>query len=527
MKKGIEKSPNRSLMRCIGIHDFDKPLVAVVNSFNEFVPGHIHLREVGKAIKDGIREAGGIPLEMNTIGVCDGIAMGVGMNYSLPSRENIADSIEIMLNAHPVDGAVFIAACDKNGPGTMMGCARLNIPSIFVTAGPMKPGVWKGKKVDLISVFEAVGQLKAGKITEKELEEIEKVACPTCGSCSGLFSANTFACLTEALGMSLPYCGSILAVDKRKYEIAKESGKRIVSLIKQNLTPSKILTKEAFLNAIMVDVAIGGSTNTVLHLPSIAKELGINLELDLFDKISRKTPNICNIKPSGPYYMEDFDKAGGVPAVLNRLKDRLNNCKTVSGKRILEIAKESKVLDEEIIRPLNNPFHEEGGIAILKGNLGSGVIKQTAVEKEMLVHKGPAKVFDSEEDAMNTILNKKVKDGDVIVIRYVGIKGAPGMPEMLSPTSAVVGMGLKVVLLTDGRFSGGTRGPCVGHISPEAFDGGTIALIEDGDTISVDVPNRKLDLLVDEKILKKKKEKWKPVVKPARGVLERFRAIKL
>ena len=526
IKKGIERAPSRSLMCALGIKDFNKPLIAVVNSWNEFVPGHIHLRKIGDQVKKGIKEAGGIPLEFDTIGICDGIPMGTGgMRYSLPSREHIADSVEIMLNAQPTDGAVFITGCDKNIPGLLMGAARLNIPSAFVTAGPMKSGRLKGEKLDVISVFEAVGKAKSGKITEKELEEVVTHACPGAGHCAGLFTASTMSCLTEVLGLSLTNCGTALAESEEKLKIAYQTGKRVMDLVKEDLKPSDILTKEAFDNAIMVDMAIGGSTNTVLHLPAVANELKIDISIKRFDEIARTVPNICNIRPAGPYFMEDFDKAGGIPAVLNRLKDKLKDAKTVNGKSIKQIAEESKVLDDEIIRPLDNPYHREGGIAVLKGNIAnSSVIKQTEVSWDMLVHSGPAKVFYEEQDLMEAIGRKEINEGDVIVLPYQGPAGASGMPEMLTPTSAIVGAGYKkVVLLTDGRFSGGTRGPCIGHIEPEAYNNGPIAAIKDGDVVEIDIPNRKINVKLIDKEIKERLSKVKPPKRKMTPLLEAYR----
>ncbi len=507
IKKGVERAPSRALMCAVGIDDFNKPLIAVVNSWNEFVPGHIHLRKLGDEVKKGIREAGGIPLEFDTIGICDGIPMGTSsMRYSLPSREHIADSVEIMLNGQPTDGAVFITGCDKNIPGLLMGAARLNIPSVFVTAGPMKSGRLNNKKLDIISVFEAVGNVKAGSMNEKELEEVVKNACPGAGHCAGLFTASTMSCLTEVLGLSLRGCGTSMAESMEKLKIARASGKRVLELVKEDIKPSQILTKAAFDNAMMVDMAIGGSTNSVLHLPAIAKELGIEISLDRFDAIARKVPNICNIRPAGPYFMEDLDAAGGIPAVLSRLKNKLKDSVTVNKKTIRQIANDSKVYDQNVIRPLDKPFHKEGGIAVLKGNVAeSSVIKQTAVSEEMMVHSGPARVFYEEQELIDSIGKKEIKEGDVIVLPFQGIKGAPGMPEMLTPTAALVGAGYKkVALLTDGRFSGGTRGPCVGHIGPEAYVGGAIAAIKDGDIIEINIPERKLNVKLDDKEIEKR-----------------------
>lgn len=526
IKKGIERAPSRSLMCALGIKDFNKPLIAVVNSWNEFVPGHIHLRKIGDQVKKGIKESGGISLEFDVIGICDGIPMGTGgMRYSLPSREHIADSVEIMLNAQPTDGAVFITGCDKNIPGLLMGASRLNIPSIFVTAGPMKSGKLKGEKLDIISVFEAVGKAKSGKISEKELEEVVTHACPGAGHCAGLFTASTMSCLTEVLGLSLTDCGTALAESGKKLKIAYETGKKIMELVKEDLKPLDILTKNAFDNAIMVDMAIGGSTNTALHLPAIANELNIDIPIERFDEIARTVPNICNIRPAGPYFMEDLDRAGGIPAVLNRLKDKLRDTKTVNGRSIKQIAKESKVLDEEVIRPLNNPYHKEGGIAVLKGNIAnSSVIKQTAVNEDMLLHSGPARVYYEEQDLIDAIGRKEIKEGDIIVLPYQGPAGAPGCPEMLTPTSTIIGAGYKkVALLTDGRFSGGTRGPCIGHIEPEAYNNGAIAAIKNGDIIEIDIPKRKLNVKLTDAEIKKRIKEAKPPKRKLTPLLASYR----
>ncbi len=515
--KGLDRAPNRALLHAVGLSgdDFEKPLVAVVNSWNEIVPGHIHLRQISEAVKSGIRAAGSVPLEFNTIGICDGIAMGhVGMKYSLPSRELIADSIELMVEAHRFDAMVLIPTCDKIVPGHLMAAARLDIPSIVVTGGPMLPGDYRGKPVDVITVFEAMGWYRAGKIDEKELAYIESVACPGPGSCAGLFTANTMACLTEALGISLPGCASTHAVDSAKVKIARESGKRIVGMIKEGLIPSQIMSKEAFENAIMVDMAIGGSTNTALHLPAIALELDIKLPLELFDEISRKTPHICDLRPGGPYMMLDFHKAGGMPAILKRLEKMLHlDVLSCTGKTLKELVKNYEVEDEDIIRPVENPVHKEGGIAVLKGNLApeGAVVKQIAIQPEIMEHEGPAKVYNSEEEAVKAIKNNEIERGDVAVIRYEGPKGGPGMREMLAPTALITGMGLSdsVALITDGRFSGGTRGPCIGHIMPEAAEKGPIAAIENGDIIKIDIPKRKLEIKLAETEIKERLTKIK------------------
>ncbi len=501
VKAGVERMPHRALLRADGLSDADlkKPLVAVANSWNEIVPGHIHLRKLADIVKNGVRKAGGVPMEFNTIGICDGIAMGTeGMNYSLPSRDIVASSVEYMLQAHRFDAVVGVASCDKIVPGFLMALARVDIPSIMVTGGPMFEGKYKGKKLDVISCFEAVGELRAGRITEKDALEIEKRACPGAGSCAGLFTANTMGCLTEALGLSLAGAGTALAESKERERIAFESGRRIVGLIKEDLTPKKILDFRAFENAVRVDNAIGGSTNTTLHLPAIAKEAGVSIELDLFDEISRETPHLVNIRPGGPYVMSDFHKAGGVQAIMLRLSEKLNlDCITVSG-TVGDRLKKAKVKDAKVIRTLENPFHREGGIAILYGTLapGGAVVKQSAVQEGMLKHTGPARVFENEKECIGAILNGKIAKGDVLIIRNVGLK-ACGMPEMLMPTSALWGAGLaeSVALITDGRFSGGTRGPCIGHVSPESAEGGPIGKVKDGDSIEIDIPARKLNVL--------------------------------
>ena len=519
IKEGLERLPHRSLLKAVGVKDEElkKPFVAVVNSWNEIVPGHIHLKELGEAVKRGVRASGGVPFEFQTIGMCDGIAMGhKGMKYSLPSRELIADSIEVMVEGHAFDACVFISSCDKIVPGMLMAAVRLNLPSIFVTGGPMMPGKYEGKCLDVISAFEAVGSVKAGKMSEEEAKQIENLCCPGAGSCAGLFTANSMACMTEALGMSLTGCATVHAVDPKKIEIAEESGKKVLELLEKNITPREIMTKDAFENAITVDMAIGGSTNTVLHLTSIAKEADISLELDVFNKISKRTPNLTRIRPSGPHTMFDLDAAGGIPAVMSQIKDLLHlDCLTVTGKTLGKNIANAKVLSE-VIKSRDSPYSEWGGIAILYGSLApeGAVIKQSAVGS---VHffEGPAKVFDSEEEAMDAILSGKIKPKDVIVIRYEGPIGGPGMREMLSPTSAVAGMGLadSVALVTDGRFSGGTRGLCVGHVSPEAAVGGPIALVEENDLVRLDLNSYRIDLLVDEEELKRRKKNWRAKLK--------------
>lgn len=516
--EGIESLPRRALLKADGLTDveLERPLVAIANSYNQVVPGHIHLRELGQAVADGVRIAGGTPLEFNTIAICDGIPMGtIGMCYSLPSREIIADSLELMLEAHRFDAVVAIASCDKVVPGMLMGLARVDIPSIMLTGGPMLPGRRKGQSLDVISAFEAVGSLKAGNITREEAVEIENLSCPGCGSCSGLFTANTMACLSEALGISLPCVATAHAADAKKRRLAKESGVQVMDLLKRELTPSKIMTKEAFENAIIVDMALGGSTNTVLHLPAIAHELGIELSLDLFDEIGRKTPQICNLRPGGEYTMLDLELAGGVPAILKTLSEMLHlDQLTVTGKTHRENIARAEIFNEEVIRPLNRPIRPDGGIAILGGNLApeGAVVKHAGISNKMMKHEGPAKVFNCEEDATKAILNNQIERGDVVVIRYEGPKGSPGMREMLAPTAAIAGMGLSdsVALVTDGRFSGGTRGPCIGHVSPEAADRGPIAAVEEGDTISIDIPKRKIELKITETEIKRRISRLEP-----------------
>jgi dihydroxy-acid dehydratase len=515
---GLEGLPRRALLKADGLTDADleRPLIAIANSWNQVVPGHLHLRGLAEAAAAGVRAAGATPLEFNTIGVCDGIAMGhVGMRYSLPSREVIADSLELMLEAHRFDAVVAIASCDKIVPGMLMALGRVNIPAIMLTGGPMMPGEWRGRKLDLISSFEAVGEVKAGKLSEREAKEIEDRCCPGCGSCAGLFTANTMACLTEALGMSLPGVACVHAIDAGKRRFAKQSGVQVVKLLRQGITPRKIMTRAAFENAIMVDMALGGSTNTVLHLPAIAHEVGVSLCLDTFDRLGRRTPCICSLRPGGEHMMLDLERAGGVPAVMKQLGKLIRGSPlTVTGRRVRNNLKFVKIQDSAIIRPLTKPYHHEGGIAILYGNLApkGAVVKYAGVSKNMLHHRGPARVFDCEGDAVKAILGGRIKRGDVVVIRYEGPKGGPGMREMLAPTSAIVGIGLgdSVALITDGRFSGGTRGACVGHVSPEAAEGGPIAVVRNGDRILLDIKRRRVDLLVPDAEIKGRLARFKP-----------------
>jgi dihydroxy-acid dehydratase len=535
IKKGLERAPHRSLLKATGITDseMNKPFIAVVNSWNEIIPGHIHLDKLAQAVKAGIRNAGGVPFEFHTIGVCDGIAMGhEGMKYSLPSREAIEDTIELMIQAHQFDGMALISACDKIIPGHLMAAGRLDIPSIAVTGGPMLPGFVGDEYRDLISVFESVGAYQSGAISESEVKRIENISCSGAGSCAGLFTANTMACLTEALGLSLPGCGTAHAVDAKKTRIAKESGERLVKMVLENLTPRQIVTQESIENAIKVDMAIGGSTNTTLHLPAIAHEFGLELPIELFDRLSKTTPHLVALRPGGSNFMIDFDRAGGVQAIIQRLAPMMAlDAKTVTGKtlgaNLEELVIENPQTNKEIISTLENPLHPDGGIAILKGTLApdGAVIKQSAVDPKMLVHTGPARVYDSEEDAMRGIMDKEIKAGDVVVIRYEGPKGGPGMREMLAATSAIAGMGLidSVALITDGRFSGGTRGPCIGHVCPEAIDNGPIAFVQDGDKIEIDIPKRILNLYIPEEELKKRRASHThPLKSIGKGYLARY-----
>ena len=518
VKKGLERVPHRALLYGTGIPkgEMKKPFIGIASSFTDLIPGHIGMRDLERFIEKGVHSAGGYPFIFGLPGICDGIAMGHrGMHYSLPSRELIADIIESIAQAHGLDGLVLLTNCDKITPGMLMAAARLDIPAILVTAGPMLTGRFKGKKLSFIrDTFEAMGRYRAGEIGKKELDACELGACPGVGSCQGLYTANTMNSLAEAMGMSLPGCGTALAVSSEKRRIAFESGERIIGLVREGITPRKILTRAAFENAIRVDLALGGSTNTVLHLLAIANDAGVKLPLELFDKLSMNTPHIASLEPVGIHYMEDLHWAGGIPAVLHRLKNRIKDNPTVSGKRIKKIISEVDYINEEVIKPIDTPYHKEGGIAVLKGNIAplGAVVKQSGVSDKMMRFTGRARVFDSEEAAMKAILDKKIKKGDVLVIRYEGPKGGPGMREMLAPTATLMGMGMgeSVALITDGRFSGGTRGPCVGHISPEAMEGGPIALVKEGDVIEMDIPNRRLELRVGSGELKRRKKKWKP-----------------
>ncbi|MDR2772583.1 MAG: dihydroxy-acid dehydratase [Elusimicrobiota bacterium] len=530
IKKGAVRAPNRCLLYAAGVspRDLDKPFIGIASSFSDLVPGHISMRDLERHIERGIAAGGGVPFVFGAPAVCDGIAMGhSGMHFSLPSREIIADLTETVANAHRLDGLVLLSNCDKVTPGMLMAAARLNIPSIVVTAGAMYSGMYDHKKRSFVrDTFEAVGQFQAGKIDATQLAELEMAACPGAGSCQGMYTANTMACLTEVLGMSLKGCATALAVSSKKKRIAYESGIKIVELVKSNTCPRDILTANAFKNAITVDMALGGSTNTVLHLPAIAYEAGLSLSLSLFDEISKRTPQIVCLEPAGDYYMEDLDNAGGVPAVLSAVKNVLLPAKTVNEKDILEIAKDGKILDDNVIRP-QNPYKPEGGIAVLIGNIApnGAVVKQAGVSDKMKVFEGKARVFESGDDAMDAILDNKISGGDVVVIRYEGPAGGPGMREMLGPTSAIQGMGLadSVALLTDGRFSGGTRGPCIGHISPEAAAGGAIAAIQDGDIIKIDIPRRILKVELSDEEIKKRLLQVKPLQpKIKTGYLARY-----
>ena len=528
LTKGAARAPHRSLLKGLGFvnEEMDKPIIGIANSFNEIIPGHVHLKTLVQAVKDGIRNAGGVPMEFNTIGICDGLAMNhIGMKYSLVTRNIIADSIEATAMATPFDAIVFIPNCDKVVPGMLIAAARLNIPSLFISGGAMLAGVYKGKKVGLSNVFEAVGQYEAGLMTKKELNMVEDMACPTCGSCSGMYTANTMNCLTEALGMGLPGNGTVPAVFSERLRLAKKAGMQIMEVLKQDLRPKDIMTKEAFENA----VALGGSSNTALHLPAIAHEAGVKLTLDDFNEIAKKTPQLCKLSPSGEYFIEDLYRAGGVTGVMRRMLEngRLHgDAKTVALETQGELAKGAFINDDDVIKPWHKPAYETGGIAVLKGNLAidGSVVKEGAVDKEMLVHSGPAKVFDNEEDAVEAIRGGKIVAGDVVVIRYEGPKGGPGMREMLAPTAMIAGMGLDkdVALITDGRFSGATRGASIGHVSPEAASGGTIGIIQDGDIIEIDIPNRKLNVkLSDEEIEKRKSEK-EPYKIEVKGYLKKY-----
>ncbi|WHE07217.1 dihydroxy-acid dehydratase [Thermoanaerobacterium thermosaccharolyticum] len=533
VKKGVEKAPHRSLLYALGLTDeeINRPIIGIANSKNDIIPGHINLDKIADAVKAGVRLAGGTPIEFSTIGVCDGIAMNhKGMKYSLASRELIADSVETMAMAHGFDGLVLIPNCDKIVPGMLMAAARLNIPTVVISGGPMLAGSYEGEICDLSSMFEAVGALKAGRINEDELKAMEMSACPTCGSCSGMFTANTMNCLTEALGLGLPGNGTIPAVYSERIRLAKQAGIKIVELVEKDIKARDILTEDAFINAFCLDMALGGSTNTVLHLKAIAHEAGIDIPLQKINEINQKVPNLCKLSPAGKYHIEDLYHAGGIQAVLRELS-KLNvlntDCMTVTCKTLGDNFKDAKIKNYDVIHTVDNPYSETGGLAILYGNIAKdgSVVKASAVSPEMLRHSGPARVFDSEDEAIKAIYDGKIQKGDVVVIRYEGPKGGPGMREMLSPTSALAGMGLDkdVALITDGRFSGATRGACIGHVSPEAMEGGEIALINDGDIIDIDIPGRKLNLRVsDEEIENRRKNFKKPEPHIKTGYMARY-----
>ena len=533
---GIQQAPHRSLFNALGFTEEErrKPLIGIVSSYNEIVPGHMNLDKITEAVKLAVAEAGGMPVVVPAIAVCDGIAMGhIGMKYSLVTRDLIADSTECLAKAHAFDGMVCIPNCDKNVPGLLMAAARVNIPTVFVSGGPMMAGRVDGHKTSLSSMFEAVGTVSAGKMSQEKLCEYEEKACPTCGSCSGMYTANSMNCLTEAIGMGLTGNGTIPAVYSARIRLAKKAGYAVMNLIEKNICPRDIMTKEAFMNAMAMDMALGCSTNTMLHLPAIAHEAGVDLNMEVANEVSSKTPNLCHLAPAGPTYMEDLNEAGGVLAVMSELvKKNLINTDliTVTGKTIKENLEGVRNLNPEVIRPIENPYMQSGGIAVLKGNIApdTGVVKKSAVVPEMMVHEGPARVFDCEEDAIEAILGGKIVAGDVVVIRYEGPKGGPGMREMLNPTSAIAGMGLgsTVALITDGRFSGASRGASIGHVSPEAAVGGPIALIEEGDIISIDIPNNSLNVKVSDEELAKRREKWQPrEPKVNTGYLARYREL--
>ena len=536
VKKGMQQAPHRSLFNALGYtkEEMERPLVGIVSSYNEIVPGHMNLDKITQAVKMGVAMAGGTPVVFPAIAVCDGIAMGhTGMKYSLVTRELIADSTECMAKAHQFDALVMIPNCDKNVPGLLMAAARINVPTVFVSGGPMLAGHVDGRKRSLSSMFEAVGAYEAGKMTAEKVEEYVNKVCPTCGSCSGMYTANSMNCMTEVLGMGLRGNGTIPAVYSERIRLAKHAGMKVMELLKNNVRPSDIMTKKAFLNCLTVDMALGCSTNTMLHLPAIAHEAGVELNMDIANEISAKTPNLCHLAPAGPTYMEDLNEAGGVYAVMNELSKKellYEDQITVTGKTVGENIKDVHNLNPEVIRPIDNPYMAQGGIAVLKGNIApdTGIVKQSAVVPEMMVHEGPARVFDCEEDAIKAIKGGDIVPGDVVVIRYEGPKGGPGMREMLNPTSAIAGMGLgdSVALITDGRFSGASRGASIGHVSPEAAVGGPIALIEEGDIIKIDIPNNSLNVDVSDEELAKRKEKWQPrEPKITDGYLRRYAAL--
>lgn len=532
--KGIERAPHRSLFKAMGYtnEEMGRPLVGIAHAHNEIIPGHIHLDKIVEAVKTGVRMAGGTPISFATIGVCDGIAMNhTGMKYSLASREIVADSVEIMGRAHPFDAMIMVPNCDKVVPGMLMAMLRLNIPAVMVSGGPMLTGRFQGQDVHLVSVFEGVGRVKAETMSLEDLEELEDEACPGCGSCAGMFTANSMNCLTEALGLGLPGNGTIPAVAAARIRLAKQAGMAVMNLFHEGVRPRDIATREAFENAMAVDMALGCSTNTVLHVPAIAREAGVDLPLETFNEVSRRVPHLCSLIPGGPHSLQQLNEAGGVSAVMRELLSSDEGLhlqvKTVTGRTLGENLDKARVKDEDIIRPVTNPYHQQGGIAVLYGNLAEdgAVVKQSAVSEEMMSHSGPARVYDSEEEAQAAILAGAINSGDVVVIRYCGPKGGPGMPEMLSPTSSIIGMGLgnSVALITDGRFSGGTQGACVGHISPEAAEGGVIGLVKEGDRIIVDISNKRLHLDVDEDELSARRQEWQaPEPKITEGYAGRY-----
>ncbi|AOQ25225.1 Dihydroxy-acid dehydratase [Moorella thermoacetica] len=533
MKTGLARAPHRSLLKAMGLTEaeIERPIIGVVNAHNELIPGHIHLNNLVEAVKAGVRLAGGTPLEFPTIGVCDGLAMNhVGMKYSLASRELIADMIEVMAMAHPFDALVFIPNCDKIVPGMLMAAARLNLPAIFISGGPMLAGRYQGRDVSLSTMFEAVGAVQAGKMTEQELAALEDCACPGCGSCAGMFTANTMNCMVEALGMGLPGNGTTPAVSGSRVRLAKEAGMQVMKLLQENIRPLDIMTATAFRNAVAVDMALGGSTNTCLHLPAIAHEAGVKLDLNTFNEINRRTPQICKLSPAGSQHIQDLDEAGGIPAVMNELyRHGLidGSALTVTGRTVADNVSGRVVSRREVIRPVEDPYSREGGLAVLYGNLApeGAVVKKGAVLPEMMRHEGPARVFNSEEEAFAAIMGKQIKPGDVVVIRYEGPRGGPGMQEMLSPTAALAGMGLdsSVALITDGRFSGASRGASIGHVSPEAAAGGLIALVEEGDIIAIDIEAGKLELKVPEEEIARRRQNWQaPPPKITGGYLGRY-----
>ena len=531
IKKGLERVPHRALLHATGLsrNDLKRPFIGVATSFTDLIPGHVGMRDMERFIERGVCYGGGVPFLFGVPGICDGIAMGhLGMCYPLALRELVADMIETVCNAHQLDGIVCLTNCDKITPGMLMGVARLNIPAIIITAGPMISGRFNKRKLAFVhDTFEGMARAQKGDISHEELSCLEMEACPGQGSCQGLYTANTMACLTETMGMSIPGCGTALAISAKKRRIAQATGERIVELVRKDIKPRDIITQKSLENAIVVDMALGGSSNTVLHLMAIAHEAGINLDLKTFDKISKSVPHITNIEPAGEHFMEDLEYAGGIPAVLKRLKSKLNNVLNVSGEKTFEIAKKAVIFDEDVIRPLNKAYHKQGGIAVLYGNIApdGAVVKQSGVSEKMMKFTGRVRVFNREEEAMQAIMGNKIIKGDCVVIRYEGPAGGPGMREMLAPTAAIVGLGLSdsVALITDGRFSGGTKGPCIGHVSPEASAGGPIAILKDGDTIIIDIPNRKIEIKLSKVEIEKRFKNWKPVApKIKTGYLSRY-----